>query len=207
MLPAFGLAGSYSAGGFKTKAEALHFAIVFTATSTEGGNEPNYDKAKTLFDFITSNVQLPDVDYSQAQVDELFETTNKMLLALASKLRKEENTTELPTPPNPEDNPEDNPDKVYQEEIFEKYRLAKEQYHAIENYLEDNQKKGWENPEIKAEIKIPTYEKPISFSYSSARELLKRAIKFKEQEAQKYLDATHTLIGGDIIDPYGASTL
>lgn len=106
MLPAFGLAGSFSAGGFKTKAEALHFAIVFTATSTESGNELNESKAKTLFDFITSNVQLPDVDYSQAQVNELFKTTNKMLLALASKLRKEENTTELPTPPNPEDNPE-----------------------------------------------------------------------------------------------------
>ena len=105
MLPAFGLAAS-GFGGFKTKAEALHFAIVFTATITEGGNEPNYDKAKTLFDFITSNVQLPDVDYSQAQVDELFETTNKMLLALASMLRKEQDTTESPTPPNPEDNPE-----------------------------------------------------------------------------------------------------
>jgi hypothetical protein len=103
MLPAFGLAGSYSAGGFKTKAEALHFAIVFTATITESGNEPNYDKAKTLFDFITSNVQLPDVDYSQTQVDGLFETTNKMLLALASKLQKEENMAETPTPPNSED--------------------------------------------------------------------------------------------------------
>lgn len=110
MLPAFGLAGSFSAGGFKTKAEALHFAIVFTATSTESGNELNESKAKTLFDFITSNVQLPDVDYSQAQVNELFETTNKILLALASKLRKEQDTTESPTPPNPEDNPEDNPE-------------------------------------------------------------------------------------------------
>lgn len=106
MLPAFGLAGSFSAGGFKTKAEALHFAIVFTATSTESGNELNESKAKTLFDFITSNVQLPDVDYSQAQENELFETTNKMLLALASKLRKEQDTTESPTPPNNEDKPE-----------------------------------------------------------------------------------------------------
>lgn len=105
MLPAFGLAGSYSAGGFKTKAEALHFAIVFTAAITDSGNEPNTEKAKTLFDFITSNVQLPDVDYSQAQVDGLFETTNKMLLALASKLRKEQDTTEAPTPPNNADNP------------------------------------------------------------------------------------------------------
>ena len=106
MLPAFGLAGSFSAGGFKTKAEALHFAIVFTATITESGNEPNTEKAQTLFDFITNNVQLPDVDHSPAQVDGLIETTNKMLLALASKLRKEQDTTEAPTPPNNEDNPE-----------------------------------------------------------------------------------------------------
>lgn len=104
---ALGLVGMRS---FQTKAEALHFAIVFTATITEDGNEPNYDKAKTLFDFITSNVQLLDVDYSQAQMDGLFETTNKMLLALASKLRKEEDITEAATPPNNEDNPEDNPE-------------------------------------------------------------------------------------------------
>lgn len=107
MLPAFGLAGSYSAGGFKTKAEALHFAIVFTATITESGNEPNTEKAKTLFDFITSNVQLPDVDYSQAQVDELFSATNGILKGIALGLKKfEENTTEAPTPLNNEDNPE-----------------------------------------------------------------------------------------------------
>lgn len=91
---------------FQTKAEALQYAIDFTATSTENGNEFNESKAKTLFDFITQNVELPDVDYSQAQVGELFETTNKMLLALASKLRKEQDVTEVPTPPNNEDNPE-----------------------------------------------------------------------------------------------------
>lgn len=60
MLLALGLAGSYSAGGFNTKAEALHFAIVFTAAITESGNEPNTEKAQTLFDFITKNVQLPE---------------------------------------------------------------------------------------------------------------------------------------------------
>lgn len=102
MLPVLGLSGS-AIGSFKTKAEALHFAIVFTATSTENGNEFNKEKAKTLYEFITANVELPDVDYSQAQMDELFNTTNKMLLALASKLQKEENTTEAPTPPNNED--------------------------------------------------------------------------------------------------------
>ncbi len=103
MLPAFGLAGSFSAGGFKTKAEALHFAIVFTATSTENGDEFNEEKAKTLYEFITANVELPDVEYPQAQMDELFNTTNKMLLAIVSKLQNQENTTEAPTPPNSED--------------------------------------------------------------------------------------------------------
>ena len=111
MLPAFGLAGSYSAGGFKTKAEALHFAIVFTATSTESGNEFNENKAKTLFDFITSNVQLPDVDYSQAQVDELFSATNGILKGIALGLKKIEGDT-------PEETPEpcDSPDGLPQDQ-------------------------------------------------------------------------------------------
>ena len=103
MLPVLGLSGS-AIGSFKTKAEALHFAIVFTATLSESGNEPNYNKAQTLFDFITRNVELPDVDYSQAQVDELFSATNGILKGIALGLEKfKENTTEAPTPPNSED--------------------------------------------------------------------------------------------------------
>ena len=106
MLPVLGLSGS-AIGSFKTKADALHFAIVFTATSTENGNEFNEEKAKTLYEFITANLELPDVDYSQAQVDKLFSATNSILEGLASGLKKvEENTTEAPTPPNNEDNPE-----------------------------------------------------------------------------------------------------
>lgn len=97
MLPVLGLSGS-AIGSFKTKAEALHFAIVFTATITEGGNEPNYDKAQTLFDFITSNVQLPDVDYSQTQVDELFSATNGILKGIALGLKKNEGDTPEETP-------------------------------------------------------------------------------------------------------------
>lgn len=105
MLPVLGLSGS-AIGSFKTKAEALHFAIVFTATSTENGNEFNEEKAKTLYEFITANLELPDVEYPQAQMDELFNTTNRMLLAIASKLQNQESTTEAPTPPNSEDGPE-----------------------------------------------------------------------------------------------------
>jgi hypothetical protein len=120
MLPAFGLAGSYSAGGFKTKAEALHFAIVFTATSTESGNEFNEGKAQTLFDFITSNVQLPDVDYSQAQVDELFSATNGILKGIALGLKKIEGDTpeETPEPCDSPDGPPARPETELSQDRF-----------------------------------------------------------------------------------------
>lgn len=119
MLPAFGLAGSYSAG-FKTKAEALHFAIVFTATITESGNEPNYDKAKTLFDFITANLELPDVDYSQAQVDELFSATNGILKGIALGLKKNEGDTpeEAPGPCDSPDGPPARPETELSQDRF-----------------------------------------------------------------------------------------
>ena len=87
MLPVLGLSGS-AIGSFKTKAEALHFAIVFTATLTESGNEPNYNKAQTLFDFITRNVELPDVrpnpadglvEFAKAYIEKLAKDKEKVL--------------------------------------------------------------------------------------------------------------------------------
>lgn len=90
MLPAFGLAGSYSAGCFNTKAEALHFAIVFTATITESGNEPNTEKAQTLFDFITKNVQLPEtkgesLDSFMSKSSDLLDSLYKRLDSIKEK--------------------------------------------------------------------------------------------------------------------------
>lgn len=119
MLPVLGLSGS-AIGSFKTKADALHFAIVFTATSIEGGNELHLDKAKTLFEFITTSVELPDVDYSQAQVDELFSATNGILKGIALGLKKNEGDTpeETPEPCDSPDGPPARPEAELSQDRF-----------------------------------------------------------------------------------------
>lgn len=45
---------------FRSKGDALKFAIEFTSSVLE--NKVNYDAAQELFDFICRNVPLPDVD-------------------------------------------------------------------------------------------------------------------------------------------------
>lgn len=47
--------------GFNSKAEALQFAIEFTASSSMGGRRTDLEAAKELYDFICKNVELPDV--------------------------------------------------------------------------------------------------------------------------------------------------
>lgn len=47
--------------GFNSKAEALQFAIEFTACSSMGGRKADLEAAKELYDFICKNVELPDV--------------------------------------------------------------------------------------------------------------------------------------------------
>lgn len=46
---------------FQSKAEALQFAIEFTACSSMGGQKADLEAAKELYDFICKNVELPDV--------------------------------------------------------------------------------------------------------------------------------------------------
>ena len=47
---------------FQSKADALHYAIEFTATlACDGGRKAEYVAAQELYDFICKNVQLPDV--------------------------------------------------------------------------------------------------------------------------------------------------
>lgn len=58
----YGLSGSSS---LKSKADALKYAIEFTATGEYPNRVPDMVKAKELFDFICSNVQLPDVETDQ----------------------------------------------------------------------------------------------------------------------------------------------
>ena len=48
---------------FKSKAGAMSFAILMSTTYCEGGKRSvDYDEAQKLYDFITKNVELPDVE-------------------------------------------------------------------------------------------------------------------------------------------------
>ena len=47
--------------GFNSKAEALQFAIEFTASASMGRQKADLEAAKELYDFICQNVELPDV--------------------------------------------------------------------------------------------------------------------------------------------------
>lgn len=51
---------------FNSKAEAIQFAIEFTASSSMGGRKVELEAAKELFDFICKNVELPDVKVNPA---------------------------------------------------------------------------------------------------------------------------------------------
>lgn len=51
---------------FNSKAEAIQFAIEFTASSSMGGRKVELEAAKELYDFICKNVELPDVRPSPA---------------------------------------------------------------------------------------------------------------------------------------------
>jgi hypothetical protein len=49
----------------KSKADALKYAIEFTATGEYPNRTPDIKKAKELYNFICENVQLPDVETDQ----------------------------------------------------------------------------------------------------------------------------------------------
>lgn len=70
---------------FNSKAEALQFAIDFTASSSMGGRKVELEAAKELFDFICKNVELPDVHPNPA--DGLLEFAKEYV----TKLAKEKN--------------------------------------------------------------------------------------------------------------------
>ena len=62
---------------FDSKAEAIQFAIEFTASTSMGGRKADLDAAKELFDFICENVSLPDVKPNPA--DGLIEYAKKYI--------------------------------------------------------------------------------------------------------------------------------
>lgn len=67
--------------GFNSKAEALQFAIEFTASSSMGGRKVEIEAAKELYDFICKNVNLPDVKPNPA--DGLVEFAKEYIKKLA----------------------------------------------------------------------------------------------------------------------------
>jgi hypothetical protein len=74
--------------GFQTKAEALQYAINFTATDTDNGTKANYEAAQELFDFICKNVKLPDIKGDASE--QFYEQAVGMLAALKPEAKPEE---------------------------------------------------------------------------------------------------------------------
>lgn len=66
---------------FQSKAEALQFAIEFTASSSLRGREADLEAAKVLYDFICKNVELHDVRPNPA--DGLVEFAKEYIKKLA----------------------------------------------------------------------------------------------------------------------------
>lgn len=79
-----GLSGS-PMSSLKSKADALKYAIEFTATGEYPNRAPDIKKAKELYNFICENVQLPEdnIDnnrlYTQRSLDEIALHTNAIL--------------------------------------------------------------------------------------------------------------------------------
>lgn len=64
---------------FQSKADALHYAIEFTATLDYAGcRKADYEAAQDLYDFICRNVQLPDV--TPNPLEELVQNLNGKLV-------------------------------------------------------------------------------------------------------------------------------
>lgn len=66
---------------FQNKAEALQFAIEFTASASMGRQKADLEAAKELYDFILKNVELPDVRPNPA--DGLVESAKEYIKKLA----------------------------------------------------------------------------------------------------------------------------
>lgn len=88
-----GLSGS-PMSSLKSKADALKYAIEFTATGEYPNRAPDIKKAKELYNFICENVQLPDVE-----TDQLSNSLNGFT-SLMEKLtkKKDETVNEKPKP-------------------------------------------------------------------------------------------------------------
>lgn len=80
----------------KSKADALKYAIEFTATGEYPHRTPDIKKAKELYNFICENVQLPDVE-----TDQLSNSLNGFT-SLMEKLSKKDETVNQESEPTGE---------------------------------------------------------------------------------------------------------
>lgn len=75
---------------FQTKAEALQYAIDFTAIHADGGLKADYEAAKEMFDFICKNVKLPEtksesLDDFMSKSSDFFDSLYKRLDSIREK--------------------------------------------------------------------------------------------------------------------------
>lgn len=71
---------------FNSKAEAIQFAIEFTASASMGGRKADLEAAKELYDFICKNVELPDVRPNP--IDDLVEYAKEYIAKLENDKEK-----------------------------------------------------------------------------------------------------------------------
>lgn len=85
---------------FESKAEALKFAIEFTAEYKDSGNRvTNLPSAQELFDFICKNVELPETQLAQwgdviANANEIAEMVKQHFIEQMNKAKANDNTAE-----------------------------------------------------------------------------------------------------------------
>ena len=72
-----------------TKGAAIAFALIMSTSRCEKSSRVNYAKAQKIFDFICSNVKLPDVRPNQAECAEALVKT----LAETISMQKEVSPT------------------------------------------------------------------------------------------------------------------
>lgn len=84
----YGLTSYGTLSSFRTKADAIKFALEFTATATaEGVRCANYEQAQELFDFVCKNVNLPDTD--AFQIEQMSGLVDKIIDGINGKKKED----------------------------------------------------------------------------------------------------------------------
>lgn len=171
--------------GFQTKAEALQYAINFTATITDNGTKANYEAAQELFDFICNNVKLPDI--KGESLDGFMDKSSALLDSLYSKIGSIQENEYPATPEECKDNPEDNP-----EDNEEESEMIKEWFGEICDGAAEFAKKDWENmtPENK-KVLNELFNEVAEEKYMDVQGYIERLRNLKRHLAKHCKTAQH----------------